>query len=70
MIDVRFKMGYSIISRLDLNGKHALQLWKEKIGFLSPKHLDKIKKNSGGWTSTPSSSGFEPSTSTPTMFNT
>ncbi|HIH42499.1 TPA: hypothetical protein HA246_02535 [Candidatus Woesearchaeota archaeon] len=44
IFDPRFKKGFNIISRLDLNGFQNLQLWIEKINFSSPKHLNKIKK--------------------------
>ena len=43
-IDSRFKNGFNIISRLELNGVKNLELWKSRIDFYSPKHLNKIKK--------------------------
>jgi hypothetical protein len=43
LIDSRFKKGYSIINRIELNGKKNLDLWMSLIGFSSPKHLKKIK---------------------------
>ena len=42
-IDSRFKKGYSLINRIEITGKSKLALWMDKIGFLSPKHLKKIK---------------------------
>lgn len=41
--DIRFKKGYSLISKVELNGKKNIKLWMNKIGFLNPKHLKKIK---------------------------
>ena len=41
--DSRFKKGYSLINRIEITGKSKLALWMDKIGFLSPKHLKKIK---------------------------
>jgi DNA-binding transcriptional regulator WhiA len=46
--DFRVKNEFTIISRLELNGKKNLELWLDKMGFLSPKHLSKIKRYSGG----------------------
>jgi hypothetical protein len=43
--DIRANNGFTVISRIDLNGQKNLRLWMEKIGFSSPKHLDKIRKN-------------------------
>ncbi len=54
--DSRFKIGFSIINTLTLNGESQLKLWNEKVGFANPKHLNKIKKVAG--------EGFEPSTFT------
>jgi len=48
--DIRFKKGYSIINRIDLNGVNNYKLWLNQIGFRHPKHLKKIKKYSGEWT--------------------
>lgn len=42
--DVRFKLGYNIISRIELSGHNNLKLWRDKVDFFSPKHLLKIKK--------------------------
>ena len=42
--DVRVELGYTVISRIEINGKNNSRLWIEKIGFSSPKHLEKIKK--------------------------
>ncbi len=42
--DSRIKAGYTIISTININGKPRLKLWMNKIGFYSPKHLEKIKK--------------------------
>lgn len=42
--DPRFKKGYSIISRVELNGFYNLKRWMESIGFRSPKHLNKIRQ--------------------------
>lgn len=43
--DVRFQKGYSITYRLEIHGHKNLDLWMEKIGFYSPKHLGKIRKH-------------------------
>lgn len=42
--DDRVELGYTIISRIEINGKNNSSLWIEKIGFSSPKHLEKIEK--------------------------
>ena len=42
--DNRVKNGYTIISCIEMKGRSNLDLWLEKIGFYSPKHLEKIKK--------------------------
>jgi len=42
--DLRFKKGYSLINKIEINGKLNLDLWIKYIGFSSPKHLNKIKK--------------------------
>lgn len=50
--DIRIVKGYTTISRIELNGRKNFQQWIERVGFSSPKHLEKIKKrgkNSGGW---------------------
>lgn len=49
--DTRLKKGFSIISRLEIQGKTNFRKWEEKITFRSPKHNKKIInyiKNSGG----------------------
>lgn len=45
--DSRFKQGYSLISRIELNGTDALRKWMENISFANPKHLGKIRKYAG-----------------------
>ena len=47
VFDSRFKKGYSLISRIEINGHKTLSKWLLQIGSLNPKHLKKIK-NSGG----------------------
>jgi len=42
--DSRFKKGYSLINRIEINGWRHLDLWMRKIGFNSSKHLAKINK--------------------------
>ena len=42
--DSRVKEGFTIINRIELNGKDNLKKWLDIIGFKSPKHLKKIKK--------------------------
>lgn len=42
--DYRNKEGFTIINRVELNGKENLRLWRSKIKFDSPKHLNKIKE--------------------------
>ena len=42
--DYRAKGGFTIINRIDINGKDNFRLWTKKIGFYSPKHLNKIEK--------------------------
>jgi len=42
--DSRFKAGYSITYRLEINGHKNLKLWNERIGFYNPKHLEKIRR--------------------------
>ncbi len=44
VIDSRFKKGFSIINRIELNGQKQFKYWLIKIGFNNPKHLNKIKK--------------------------
>lgn len=44
--DDRVKLGYTIVSRIEINGKANLDFWMKNIGFLSPKHLKKINKYS------------------------
>lgn len=43
-LDTRAKAGFTIINRIDLNGKNNFILWMKTIGFSSPKHLAKIRK--------------------------
>tara|TARA_Y100000310_G_C20628044_1_gene787041 strand:+ start:616 stop:1350 length:735 start_codon:yes stop_codon:yes gene_type:complete len=40
--DSRFKKGYSIISRIEINGRKNYSLWMEKVGFSNPRILKKI----------------------------
>ena len=52
--DPRFKKGYSIIHRLELNGHSQLTKWMDIIGFRHPKHNKKVeiwrkRYTSGGW---------------------
>jgi hypothetical protein len=42
--DSRFKIGYSLINKIEINGEKNFNLWMQKIGFSSPKHLKKIEK--------------------------
>lgn len=42
--DLRVQLGYTIINRIELNGKTNLNIWNNEFGFLNPKHLAKIKK--------------------------
>lgn len=42
--DKRIPKGFTTISRIDLNGNKNLELWNQKIGFFSPKHLAKIER--------------------------
>lgn len=46
--DDRFKKGYSVINRLDLNGVKNFSMWMQTIGFRHPKHVKRIKKHWGG----------------------
>ncbi len=41
--DNRFRSGYSLINRIEINGKKNLEKWMKYIGFWNPKHLRKIK---------------------------
>ena len=43
--DPRFKEGFSLISRIEINGKNNFEKYMNIVGFSSSKHLDKIKKN-------------------------
>lgn len=43
--DSRIKLGYTIISTIDLSGHKNFALWTDKIGFYSPKHLAKMEKH-------------------------
>jgi len=40
--DIRFKKGYNLISRIELNGMKNLCLWLNEINFYNPKHNEKI----------------------------
>jgi len=42
--DNRFVDGCSFINKIEINGKENFNLWMDKIGFSSPKHLKKIEK--------------------------
>ena len=42
--DIRNPRGFTVINRLELNGEKSLRKWMNEIGFLSPKHLKKIKE--------------------------
>tara|TARA_Y100000310_G_scaffold231819_1_gene234534 strand:+ start:10888 stop:11625 length:738 start_codon:yes stop_codon:yes gene_type:complete len=44
LIDSRFKIGYSLINKIEINGEKNFHLWMRKIGFFSPKHLRKIAR--------------------------
>src|SRR3989344_5945477 len=37
--DARFKNGFSIINRIEINGKNNLKKWMKIIGFSNPKHI-------------------------------
>ncbi len=41
--DSRIKLSYSVKSLIFINGHNNLKLWMDKIGFYSPKHLNKIR---------------------------
>ena len=43
--DIRNSKGYTIINRIEMNGKDNLKNWLLSVGFESPKHLKKIKEN-------------------------
>lgn len=43
LIDKRFKKGYSLINRIEINGNKNFKLWMKLIGFSNPKHKNKIK---------------------------
>ncbi|MBW2971785.1 hypothetical protein KY359_01995 [Candidatus Woesearchaeota archaeon] len=45
LMDNRVERGFTIINRLEMNGKDNLRKWLDLIGFDSPKHLNKIKEN-------------------------
>lgn len=45
LIDSRVKKGFTIINRIELNGKTNFKLWLKEISFFSPKHLKKIKSH-------------------------
>jgi len=42
--DLRNSRGYTVINRIEMNGRDNLKNWLLKVGFESPKHLKKIKK--------------------------
>ena len=44
VLDKRVKLGYTLISKIEMNGKNNLVLWLNTVGFSSPKHLKKIKE--------------------------
>ena len=44
LLDKRLNKGFSLINRIEINGKNNLIQWLNRIGFWSPKHLKKIKK--------------------------
>jgi len=43
--DSRVEKGFTTVSRIDIHGHKNLRIWMDKIGFYSPKHLEKIRKN-------------------------
>jgi len=43
--DLRIERGFTTVSRIDIHGHKNLEIWMDKIGFYSPKHLEKIRKN-------------------------
>ena len=43
LIDKRFQKGYSLINKVEINGNRNFKLWMDKIGFLNPKHLRRIR---------------------------
>lgn len=45
MRDSRAKMGFTIINRLELNGRENLSKWLYKIGLDHPKNIKKLKKS-------------------------
>ena len=44
LIDKRTKKGYTLINRIDLNGKENFRLWLKIIGTSQPKNKKKIQK--------------------------
>ena len=42
--DNRMINGYTIINRIEMNGRTNFEKWLSTINFYSPKHLEKIKK--------------------------
>ena len=42
--DKRILNGFTIINRIELNGRENFKLWLQEIDFFSPKHLDKIDR--------------------------
>ncbi len=57
VMDCRAKRGFTIINKIELNGKNNLNVWLKKIGFFNPKHMGKIKKIAGEGISEHSNSG-------------
>lgn len=41
--DIRFKAGYFLINRIEINSKSSIKLWTDKIGFWNPRNINKIK---------------------------
>jgi len=44
MMDERARLGYTLISKIELNGNRNSALWIKTMDFSSPKHLEKIRK--------------------------
>ncbi len=44
LVDQRAKAGFTIINRIEMNGKDNLSHWLRTIGFFHPKNLDKLEK--------------------------
>ncbi len=45
--DPRAEKGFTVINRLEMNGKENLKLWTNLVSFSSPKHLKKLGRYSG-----------------------